>query len=62
MKYTITQWKNKIRKEREQESLDIPNLIEDVHKTLITLKNGGFWTQEELEENLKNDSLNIFQK
>lgn len=71
MKYTIAQWKDKIRKEREQESLDIPNLIEDVHKTLITLKNGGFWTQEELEEKLKNDSLyqtykkrclNIFQK
>lgn len=57
MKYTIAQWKDKIRKEREQEFLNMPYLIESVYKTLITLKNEGFWTQEELEEKLKNDSL-----
>lgn len=57
MKYTIAQWKDKIRKEREQESLNIPYLIKSLCKTSITLKNGGFWTQEELEEKLKNDSL-----
>lgn len=57
MKYTIAQWKDKIRKEREQESLNIPYLIKNLYKTSITLKNGGFWTQEGLEEELKNDSL-----
>lgn len=33
------------------------NLLENIHKTLITIKNQGFWTQEELSEALKNDSL-----
>lgn len=56
MKYTIAQWKDKIRQEREHEYLNIPYLIEGIYKTLITLKNEGFWTQE-VEEKLKNDSL-----
>lgn len=50
--YTIAQWKDKIHKEREQEPLNMPDLIENIYKTLITLKNGGYWTQEELDKDL----------
>lgn len=53
MKYTIEQWKEKIRKDREKESLNLPDLIETMYKTIVTLKNRGYWTQEELETILK---------
>lgn len=52
MKYTIKQWKEKIHKERGKESLNMPELIKEMYKSIITLKNGGYWTQEELNEKL----------
>jgi hypothetical protein len=50
MKYTIEQWKEKIRKDKEKESLNMSYLIAEMYKSLITLRNGGYWTQEELNE------------
>lgn len=50
MEYTIKQWKEKIHIDKEKESLNIPELIKEMYKTIITLKNGGYWTQEELNE------------
>lgn len=52
MKYTIEQQKEKIRKDKEKESLNIPELIKGMYKNIITLKNGGYWTQEELDKEL----------
>jgi hypothetical protein len=40
------------RKDREKESLNFSELIKEMYKTIITLKNGGYWTQEELGEML----------
>lgn len=57
MKYTISQWYEKLCKGRAKETLNMQGLLENIHKTLITFKNQGFWTQEELNEALKNDSL-----
>lgn len=57
MKYTISQWYEKLCKERVKETLSMQDLLENIHKTLITIKNQGFWTQEELNEALKNDGL-----
>jgi hypothetical protein len=30
----------------------MPELIKEMYKSLITLKNGGYWTQEELDKEL----------
>lgn len=38
MKYTIEQWKEKIRKDKEKESLNMSYLIAEMYKSLIILK------------------------
>lgn len=55
MKYTIESWLE--RNHKLNESLNMLYLIEGMHKTLITIKNKGFWTQEELDKSLEDDKL-----
>lgn len=61
MRYTIESWLERIHKARDEESLNMPYLIEGMHKTLITLKQ-GYWTQEELNKSLENDKLYQYYK
>jgi hypothetical protein len=51
MRYTIEQWYEKLRRERDKEPLDMQGLIENIYKTSIVLKN-GFWTQEQLDKEI----------